>query len=255
MNYYGDEFNYAATQLYLTAETESLIRKRRRIPFDEKIESLRKELDGIIDSTDNIGFQSKYRAWEWLNSAKNMFTGEHLGKNFPEELKAAENLIKYFGEKRNLDDEKTAVFIEWVKTDMIATREANSLTKKEQHIIELAKDVEKENRKISDVLANLSEQSENYETHWSDYKLDGGSNYREVIFTMPNSSYSNRAMRGHWGQDAEGVLAHARIQDFVVNGKKMLFIEEIQSDWHNEGHQSGYSTKEYEDAVESHDKL
>ena len=92
-------------------------------------------------------------------------------------------------------------------------------------------------------------------TRWSEYKLNGGTNYREIVFTMPNSSYSNGAMRGHWGQDAEGVLAHARIQDFVVNGKKMLFIEEIQSDWHNEGHQSGYSTQEYEDAVESQDKL
>ena len=90
---------------------------------------------------------------------------------------------------------------------------------------------------------------------WAEYKLDGGENYREIVFTMPNSTYSNRAMRGHWGDDAEGVLVHARIQDFDVNGKKMLFVEELQSDWHNEGHSKGYSTKEYEDAVESQDKL
>ncbi len=62
---------------------------------------------------------------------------------------------------------------------------------------------------------------------------------------MPNSSYSNQMMRTHWGDDAEGVLAHARIQDFNANGKKMLFIEEIQSDWHNEGHKNGYETEEY----------
>lgn len=78
-------------------------------------------------------------------------------------------------------------------------------------------------------------------TRWSDYKLDGGEKYREIVFTMPNSSYSNQMMRTHWGDDAEGVLVHARIQDFDVNGKKMLFVEEIQSDYHNEGHQSGYS--------------
>ena len=90
---------------------------------------------------------------------------------------------------------------------------------------------------------------------WSQYKLDGGTNYRELVFTLPNSTYSNRAMRGHWGQDAEGILVHARIQDFDVNGKKMLFVEELQSDWHNEGHSKGYSTKEYEDAVKSQDKL
>jgi hypothetical protein len=76
---------------------------------------------------------------------------------------------------------------------------------------------------------------------WSRYKLDGGTNYRELVFKMPNSSYSNNAMRMHWGEDAEGVLAHARIQDMTTaDGKNMLFIEEIQSDWHNEGAQRGY---------------
>lgn len=95
----------------------------------------------------------------------------------------------------------------------------------------------------------------NDSTRWSQYRLDGGSNYRELVFQLPNSTYSNRAMRAHWGQDAEGVLAHARVQDFNVNGKKMLFIEELQSDWHNEGHQKGYSTEEYEDAVAVYDKL
>lgn len=79
---------------------------------------------------------------------------------------------------------------------------------------------------------------------WSQYKLDGGTNYRELVFTMPNSSYSNQMMRVHWGQDAEGVLVHARIQDFEANGKKMLFIEEIQSDWHNEGHKNGYESNQ-----------
>ena len=90
---------------------------------------------------------------------------------------------------------------------------------------------------------------------WEQYKIDGGTNYRELVFQLPNSTYSNRAMRGHWGQDAEGILVHARIQDFEVDGKKMLFIEELQSDWHNEGREKGYSTKEYEDAVAVYDKL
>ena len=87
-------------------------------------------------------------------------------------------------------------------------------------------------------------------TKWSQYKLDGGSNYREIVFKMPNSSHSNQMMRTHWGLDAEGVLAHARIQDFIVNGKKMLFIEEIQSDWHNEGAKDGYVESKDEAHIE-----
>ena len=81
-------------------------------------------------------------------------------------------------------------------------------------------------------------------TNWDDYKLDGGENYRELVFKMPGSTYTNSPMKAHWGSDAQGVLAHARMQDFDVDGKKMLFIEEIQSDWHNAGHKGGYTTKE-----------
>ena len=93
-------------------------------------------------------------------------------------------------------------------------------------------------------------------TKWSQYKLDGGENYRELVFKLPDSTYSNRAMRGHWGQDAEGILVHTRIQDMITaDGKKMLFIEELQSDWHNEGMAKGYTNKEYENAVKTHDDL
>ena len=86
---------------------------------------------------------------------------------------------------------------------------------------------------------------------WADYKLNGGSNYREIVFRLPNNSYSNQAMRVHWGDDAEGVLAHARIQDFNVNGKQMLFVEELQSDYHNEGHESGYADSKTEKKIEA----
>ena len=89
-------------------------------------------------------------------------------------------------------------------------------------------------------------------TKWKQYTLDGGSNYRELVFKLPNSTYSNRAMRGHWGQDAEGVLAHARIQDMATSdGKSMLFIEEIQSDWHNEGAEKGYQSSDIQSKIDA----
>lgn len=74
---------------------------------------------------------------------------------------------------------------------------------------------------------------------WGDYTTNGGENYREILFKMPNSDYRNMAMGAHW--DKEGVLAHARVQDMnTQDGKKMLFVEEIQSDWHNAGKKNGY---------------
>ena len=75
-------------------------------------------------------------------------------------------------------------------------------------------------------------------THWSQYKLDGGEDYRELLFKMPGSDYTNDAMQAHWGE--RGVLAHARVQDFKHGGEPVLFIDEIQSDWHNAGQKSGY---------------
>lgn len=75
---------------------------------------------------------------------------------------------------------------------------------------------------------------------WGEYKLDGGSNYREILFVNPKSAYTNRAMTTHWGEDNPGVLAHARVQDFDSPAGKVLFVEEIQSDWHNQGRKGGY---------------
>ena len=60
------------------------------------------------------------------------------------------------------------------------------------------------------------------------------------MFNLPGATHTNNAMQNHWGKNAEGVLAHARVQDFDTADGKMLFVEEIQSDWHNEGHSKGY---------------
>jgi len=43
---------------------------------------------------------------------------------------------------------------------------------------------------------------------------------------------------GHF--DQPNILAHMRVNDRVVDGKKTLFIEEIQSDWHQAGRKKGY---------------
>lgn len=94
------------------------------------------------------------------------------------------------------------------------------------------------------VLRYYQDKYGNGNTRWSGYALNGGENYRELVFKMPNSTFNNAAMKAHWGEDAKGILAHARIQDMTnADGKKMLFIEEIQSDWHNEGQKEGYLTK------------
>ena len=45
--------------------------------------------------------------------------------------------------------------------------------------------------------------------------------------------------------DEPNILAHMRVNDRIdADGKKMLLVEEIQSDWHQAGREKGYKTKE-----------
>ena len=75
---------------------------------------------------------------------------------------------------------------------------------------------------------------------WGRYRTFDGDNYRELLYTVPGSGYINRHMDEHW--DRPGVLMHTRVEDITANdGEPVLFIEEIQSDWHNAGHTVGYS--------------
>ena len=89
------------------------------------------------------------------------------------------------------------------------------------------------------------------------YSLKGGENYQEILYTLPgieknkkgqyeikNKSISkfSEYTSPHWSE--KNVLAHARTQDFEdTSGNKVLFIDEIQSDLHQEGRKKGYSAK------------
>ncbi len=77
-------------------------------------------------------------------------------------------------------------------------------------------------------------------THWDAYTIPGGEGYKEILYKIPGSKYTNKAMQTHW-KTTKGVVAHARVQDFYTDSGKILFVEEIQSDWHNAGEKQGYN--------------
>ncbi len=83
-------------------------------------------------------------------------------------------------------------------------------------------------------------------TKYEDYTLPGGSNYREILLRMPHDEQRAKEFSdpssGHW--DQPNVLAHVRAKDRTgPNGEKILHIEEIQSDWHQQGRDKGYATE------------
>ena len=76
-------------------------------------------------------------------------------------------------------------------------------------------------------------------TKFGDRTLPGGENYREVVLTLPGKPPPNFT-GGHY-PDEKDVLAWVRLNDRAgPNGEKILFIEEIQSDWHQLGRNIGY---------------
>jgi hypothetical protein len=66
-------------------------------------------------------------------------------------------------------------------------------------------------------------------------------NYREVLLTLDGQEVGQSPYRSaHWG-DVENPLLHVRMSDRQLpDGQKALFVEEIQSDWHQAGRKQGY---------------
>lgn len=82
------------------------------------------------------------------------------------------------------------------------------------------------------------------------YTLPGGENYRELLLKLPTSANPENTYESqHW--DEPNVLAHARLTDRIgPNGEKILHVEEVQSDWHQEGRKSGYKTGKEEQQLD-----
>lgn len=87
------------------------------------------------------------------------------------------------------------------------------------------------------------------------YVTPGGENYKEMLITVPGSPqvYTKHHYRG--SVDAgENLIAHARFNDRTIDGNKILFIEEIQSDLHQAGRKKGYNTKDSQAARSEFDR-
>jgi len=88
------------------------------------------------------------------------------------------------------------------------------------------------------------------ETEWKSYSVKGAVNYREFLITLPSTQGGQFEYRTHFKEP--NVLAFVRVSDRKnSNGEKTLFIEELQSDWHQQGREKGYQGKEFQDLKEA----
>lgn len=89
------------------------------------------------------------------------------------------------------------------------------------------------------------------ETQYANYQTPGGGDYRELLLTLPsdtskedrNTAYyrdtTTDYRSSHWNEP--NILAHIRFNERTdADGKRVLFVEEIQSDWHQAGRKHGY---------------
>lgn len=81
-------------------------------------------------------------------------------------------------------------------------------------------------------------------TVYTGSQLEGGREYRELLLTLPpqlsNRNPNDPYISSHFPA-AKNLLVHVRFNEREdAQGRSMLFIEEIQSDWHQDGRKYGY---------------
>lgn len=91
--------------------------------------------------------------------------------------------------------------------------------------------------------------------------LPGGENYSELVLKLPEGSLKGGeseyfdAPSGHRFPE-DNILAHIRFTERIdADGKKMLFLEEVQSDWNIEGRERGFKKKRPAKVQEELDRL
>jgi len=77
-----------------------------------------------------------------------------------------------------------------------------------------------------------------------EYTLPGGENYREMLIKDPQGKFGGVPAHFH---GEPNIIASMRLKDRTgPNGEKLLHLEELQSDWHQQGREKGYHTEKIE---------
>ena len=85
-------------------------------------------------------------------------------------------------------------------------------------------------------------------------KADDLQAYIKQLEKIPVTKQTENYQSSHF--DQPNILAHIRVNDRVdADGKKMLLIEEIQSDWHQAGREKGYKTGKERDPAQVEKEL
>lgn len=116
---------------------------------------------------------------------------------------------------------------------------------------------ERRRRQVGEDLLQEAQEYDEYGVQYQSYASDSENpSYRELLITLPPTRRNNpkQPFTGtHFGaHEHEGIIAHTRFMDKKgPNGERILFVEEIQSDWHQRGRDEGYERKASEAEIEA----
>ena len=212
------------------------------------------------------GIKAEELAWTnteaWLSEQEGQVTKQQLLDYLAAHEVKVEEVLKG---KRPVDQEREYEYID-AQRELIATDNFRG-----QHYVDLT---EHQQRWVNERITPMDEAKES--TKFESWQLPGGENYRELLLTLPGSGRTARLREiktrlgmsreegvtddeyralmdeekrllaspqefrgGHY--DEPNVLAHVRFNDRTdADGKRVLFVEEIQSDWHQKGRKEGY---------------
>jgi len=85
------------------------------------------------------------------------------------------------------------------------------------------------------------------DTRWSDHVEPDGENYQELRFQLDDDEV--KFTEGVHFSDDKNNLFHIRTTDRDYNGEKVLYIEELQSDWGQTGRDRGFKPEKKEEKI------
>jgi hypothetical protein len=89
------------------------------------------------------------------------------------------------------------------------------------------------------------------DTKWGEHTLEGGDNYQEIRLSMPSDGETRFTENVHFPDDTNNIF-HVRTKDRELpTGEKILYVEELQSDWAQRGRQVGFKSEEKMRAAEA----
>jgi hypothetical protein len=199
-------------------------------PIVKKLNEFKQNNASATKWKEIVGFKTDEAVYsglaDWLNSKK------------PNEQVSKEYVLKFMKDNRLQISEKTR------GGDY---RVIDPRTDREIEMFETLEEAE-------DFVASAREDGDRYEivepvgflsTRYEDYQLPGGKNYKERLVILPGKDMFKSS---HFAES--NILVHLRMNIRTdSDGKKVFFLEEVQSDWGQKGKKEGFTSSETQNTL------